>query len=554
MIRRFRMSIENRILIPLVSIVLIVMLGFGTIFFVTEYQVFLRAGQEQGTALAGYINADIDAGGFWADPDALLQKYEDCYKGDELFIYAPDGTRLYGRRERNPGDPGEVVLAESAANRLGWRVVYSVDRKALILSIIEEQRYIILASIAMLIIIIQAGMLSAYSISAPIGELSETCAEISRTPSVYRPDAVLEYTRRTDEIGMLAGAFRSMMESMKGYTDQLTWTKALNESIVQNLPVGLLVYDVSGNMTFMNAHAESMLNVPDERDGEGRSLKEIVAGIVRKGDVLPPPAVLTGPEGRIRNMEFGSWKLTHPDTGEDWGTLITIDDVTYQRHMEEKISNDEKLAYTGRLAADVAHEAKNPLAGIRAGLQVLNRKMLSDRDRLLCGEMIREVDRVNLLISNLVNIARQRESEKTWVSLNALCDELLLLYSKVAENKGITFSVSMESNLRIVADEQEIRQIFINLVNNSFKAMDGGGVMIIGSRSEGGVTVIVADDGRGMDAEKLAAVMRGDRGGLGLSIVRRLTARNGGTFRMESAPGEGTRSILYFSGSKGDKT
>lgn len=554
MIRRFRMSIENRILIPLVSIVLIVMLGFGTIFFVTEYQVFLRAGQEQGTALAGYINADIDAGGFWADPDALLQKYEDCYKGDELFIYAPDGTRLYGRRERNPGDPGEVVLAESAANRLGWRVVYSVDRKALILSIIEEQRYIILASIAMLIIIIQAGMLSAYSISAPIGELSETCAEISRTPSVYRPDAVLEYTRRTDEIGMLAGAFRSMMESMKGYTDQLTWTKALNESIVQNLPVGLLVYDVSGNMTFMNAHAESMLNVPDERDGEGRSLKEIVAGIVRKGDVLPPPAVLTGPEGRIRNMEFGSWKLTHPDTGGDWGTLITIDDVTYQRHMEEKISNDEKLAYTGRLAADVAHEAKNPLAGIRAGLQVLNRKMLSDRDRLLCGEMIREVDRVNLLISNLVNIARQRESEKTWVSLNALCDELLLLYSKVAENKGITFSVSMESNLRIVADEQEIRQIFINLVNNSFKAMDGGGVMIIGSRSEGGVTVIVADDGCGMDAEKLAAVMRGDRGGLGLSIVRRLTARNGGTFRMESAPGEGTRSILYFSGSKGDKT
>lgn len=554
MIRRFRMSIENRILIPLVSIVLIVMLGFGTIFFVTEYQVFLRAGQEQGTALAGYINADIDAGGFWADPDALLQKYEDCYKGDELFIYAPDGTRLYGRRERNPGDPGEVVLAESAANRLGWRVVYSVDRKALILSIIEEQRYIILASIAMLIIIIQAGMLSAYSISAPIGELSETCAEISRTPSVYRPDAVLEYTRRTDEIGMLAGAFRSMMESMKGYTDQLTWTKALNESIVQNLPVGLLVYDVSGNMTFMNAHAESMLNVPDERDGEGRSLKEIVAGIVRKGDVLPPPAVLTGPEGRIRNMEFGSWKLTHPDTGEDWGTLITIDDVTYQRHMEEKISNDEKLAYTGRLAADVAHEAKNPLAGIRAGLQVLNRKMLSDRDRLLCGEMIREVDRVNLLISNLVNIARQRESEKTWVSLNALCDELLLLYSKVAENKGITFSVSMESNLRIVADEQEIRQIFINLVNNSFKAMDGGGVMIMGSRSEGGVTVIVADDGCGMDAEKLAAVMRGDRGGLGLSIVRRLTARNGGTFRMESAPGEGTRSILYFSGSKGDKT
>ena len=554
MIRRFRMSIENRILIPLVSIVLIVMIGFGTVFFITEYQVFLRSGQEQGTALVRNLNADIDAGGFWTDPDALLEKYEDCYRGEALFIYAPDGTRLFGRRERTEDAPGELVLAESGENRLGWRIVYSLDRRALILSIIEEQRFIILASIAMLIIIIQAGMLSAYSISAPIGEFSKTCAEISRTPSEYRPDAVVEYTRRTDEIGTLAGAFRSMMESMKGYTDQLTWTKALNESIVENLPAGLLVYDASGNMTFMNAHAESMLDVQDERDEDGRSLGDIVAGIVRKGDVLPPPAVLTGQEGRVRNLEFGSWKLTHPDTGEDWGTLITIDDVTYQRHMEEKILNDEKLAYTGRLAADVAHEAKNPLAGIRAGLQVMNRKMLSDRDRLLCGEMIREVDRMNLLISNLVNIARQRESEKTWVSLNSLCDELILLYSKVAENKGISLSVSMEGNLRIVADEQELRQIFINLINNSFKAMDGGKVTITGSRGAGGVTVTVADDGCGMDAKKLAAVMRGERGGLGLSIVRRLTERNGGTFRMESSPGEGTRSILIFSGSKGEKT
>ena len=185
---------------------------------------------------------------------------------------------------------------------------------------------------------------------------------------------------------------------------------------------------------------------------------------------------------------------------------------------------------------------------------MIERKMLSDRDRLLCAEMIREVDRVNGLISNLVDIARRRESEKTWVSLNSLCDELLLLYYKVAENNGINLVVFMQPDLRIMADEQEIRQILINLINNCFKALDQGGyVMLTGNRSAEGVILVVQDNGSGMEAEKLDAVLRGERGGIGLSIVRRLTEQNGGTFRMDSVPGEGTRAIMTFGGSKGEK-
>lgn len=104
--------------------------------------------------------------------------------------------------------------------------------------------------------------------------------------------------------------------------------------------------------------------------------------------------------------------------------------------MEEKINEDEKLAYTGKLAADVAHGIRNPLAGI----QVVSRKLSEERDRKLCGGMVREVDRVDLLIENLLNLSRRRESKKTTVSLNALFEELQMLYFKVAENKGILFN------------------------------------------------------------------------------------------------------------------
>ena len=111
----------------------------------------------------------------------------------------------------------------------------------------------------------------------------------------------------------------------------------------------------------------------------------------------------------------------------------------------------------------------------------------------------------------------------------------------------------LQPDLRIMADEQELRQILINLINNSFKALERGGyVLLTGNRTSEGVILTIQDNGSGMDAEKLEAVLQGERGGIGLSIVRRLTERNGGTFRMESTEGEGTWAILTFGGSKGE--
>jgi signal transduction histidine kinase len=273
--------------------------------------------------------------------------------------------------------------------------------------------------------------------------------------------------------------------------------------------------------------------------------------MVRRDEVLPQRARMRDKGGKLRDYEFGMWKLRSPDV-TDWGTLCTIDDVTYQKHMEEKLSREEKLAYTGQLAADVAHEARNPLAGIRAGLQVVQRKLTDQRDQMLCQEMVREVDRVNLLIENLLNLSRKRESEKTTVSLNALCDELMMLYFKVAENKGVEFFVEVEGNLWLFADEQELKQMLINLINNGIKAQPNGGrVSLRGWATSEGVTVTVADRGAGMDETAKHRALEGEGGGRGLSIVRRLLAQNGGSMSIDSTPGQGTQVILTFHGTGG---
>ncbi|MEY8402623.1 ATP-binding protein [Oscillospiraceae bacterium 44-34] len=548
--RKWKISstIENKILFPFVCISMVTVLCFCFILYRIEYDVKLRTETLNAQALVEYINADIDAGQYWKEPADLLEKYADNYRGDSLFLYGAGGELLFSRR---PLGDLELVLEDSRNNRLNWRVLYSLDQRAIRLEFIEEQRYMILAAVAMLLIIVQASVFIAYNISAPLRQLSKVCTLVSRDPGGSE-DLSVEYIRRRDETGQLAAAFQAMLDSQRRYTRELTQVKMLNETIVANLPLGVVVRDGKGVVILKNIRADGMLRQSGERDKQGRSLETLLAELARQDPVLPSAVRLYDQSGKVRDCELGAWTLRGAD-GDGCGMLYTIDDVTYQRHMEEKLSREEKLAYTGRLAADVAHEARNPLAGIRAGLQVLEPKLLQERDAVLCREMMREVDRVNLLIENLLNLSRQRESEKTTVSLNSLFDELAMLYFKVAENKGIALSVEMERALWLFADEQQLRQILINLINNSIKAMpEGGRVLLTGRTAADGVTVIVADSGPGMSREKLERVLSGQAGGLGLSIVQRLLEQNGGSLDIDSAPDEGTRAVLTFHGTGGD--
>ncbi len=449
----------------------------------------------------------------------------------------------------------------SAANQaIAQGVELTGEKKGqLLLSCIEEQRYMILMGITALLIIVQTAVLIAYNISSPIRDLAEICTRISLQPASSGTEAVDEYAQRTDETGQLASAFHIMLLSIKEYMDQINWIRALNQGIVENLPLGVIVYDGTDNVVFRNPRAEMLEATTDETDDSGRPLSAIVDERLSRKDILPARVVLSGTDGKPRIYELAFWSLPAETPGSPPGTLCTIDDLSYQHYMEEKLSRDEKLAYTGQLAADVAHEVKNPLAGIRTGLQVLEKKLCSDRDIRLCREMIHEVDRVNLLITNFVNLARQRESEQVTLNLNELLGEMSLLYSKITENKGIRLRSEISGELWLLADEQQLRQILINLINNCIKAMPDGGEIVISAEkvsrqlessgtAASDVLLTVADNGVGMSPEKVERVLRGETGGFGMTIVRRLVSQNNGAMEIESEEGQGTRIRLTFRG------
>lgn len=546
----FRLDIENKILIPFVCISLATVMCFCAILYFTQYRAKLSAQRAEAETMLGYICSDLALGDYQRAPQLLLEKYRTHYNGGNLYIWDRDGSLLLG--DSRTDQEGLEILAQTTDDALGWTVSYRIDPNQVRSSFIEEQKYMILAAVATLIIIVQASVLIAHNISDPIRRLSEVCLSISDDPE-GGGQVEEEYLGKGDEVGQLAWAFQKMMENIHRHTKEILRVKTLNESILENLPLGVAAYDRKDNLICINASASAMLGREEERDEKDRTLRMLLADIIRREEILPPSARLSGPGGKSRDYEFGVWQLREPD-GSRWGVLCTIDDVTYKKMMEERASQDEKLAYTGKLAADVAHEIRNPLAGIRAGIQVISKKVTEEREQRLCQGMVSEVDRVNLLIENLLNLSRRRESQKTTVSLNALFDELQLLYSKVAENKGITFSAHVEGELWLYADEGELRQVMINLINNAVKAMPDGGRLSVQARGgPDALCLTVEDTGVGMDETKLQRVLQGESGGgLGLSIVSKLLIRNGGRLELASRLGEGTQAQAVFPGKGGE--
>ncbi len=225
------------------------------------------------------------------------------------------------------------------------------------------------------------------------------------------------------------------------------------------------------------------------------------------------------------------------------------------------MDNYTKMEYTSRMSATLAHEIKNPIAGIRSGIQLLKGRAEKDGDRMLCDSMIREIDRVNSLIMNLFTLSVKKESQKAEVSLDRVMQEIAMIYARGPEGQRITIQTEMEEHLTGWLNENEFRQIAHNLISNSIKAMVPGreGQLLVTGKTEGRkVKLTFQDNGKGMTPEELAQAMepfytKSINGlGLGLAIVKKLVEQNGGTLEMSSSSGDGTCTVLTFCRKEGD--
>ncbi|HEY6188630.1 MAG TPA: ATP-binding protein [Pyrinomonadaceae bacterium] len=352
-------------------------------------------------------------------------------------------------------------------------------------------------------------------------------------------------------------------------TQSLASLRALHERIVESIRSGVVTTDLQGRIYTFNAAAEEITGYkPADVRGQDASiffgdLDDPIADSLRAagaGETSPrfEAACLT-PDGLRVRLGFSIFPL-FSETGETTGLVITFQDLTEVRALEEISRRQDRLAAVGRVAASIAHEIRNPLAAMRGSIQVLLSEVDGNSEQAELMEIIlRESDRLNRIVTDYLTYARPRASTLVSVDLRDILRETftLLRHSNEMHADHKLEADLPESPVMAQADAAQLKQVFWNLSRNALQAMPGGGTLHVGLRREpsGRLCIVFTDTGRGMTPEQVEHLFEPFSSttggtGLGLSIVYQIIREHGGTINVRSREGQGTTITIELPGDK----
>jgi two-component system sensor histidine kinase HydH len=246
----------------------------------------------------------------------------------------------------------------------------------------------------------------------------------------------------------------------------------------------------------------------------------------------------------------------HGDDGTCNEVVLIVRDLREIKRLEEKVMRSEKLAAVGQLAAGLAHEIRNPLSSIRGFAQFL-RHALKDkpREQEYAEIMIRELDRINRVVSDLLSFANPKAAELAPTSADELVNHVIQLVEADAQSKDITIDRHIDTKIgEMYLDAYQMTQAFLNLLLNSLKFVHKGGRIEVKAllREDGSQFVFqVTDDGPGISPENMTKIFdpffttRETGTGLGLAIVHKIAENHQGDIDVESPPPGKTKGCRF---------
>jgi two-component system sensor histidine kinase HydH len=350
------------------------------------------------------------------------------------------------------------------------------------------------------------------------------------------------------------------MNSYRAAKRSLQDTSAFADEVVTHLPVGLIATDREGRITFFNAAAERITGLTSDYAADRRPdslLPEPLCGLksaVDSGDtIIEQEMECTFSGGNAVPLSVSVTRIVN-EVGEFVGHVLILRDLGEVRRLKDEVRRQEKLAALGGLAAGVAHEIRNPLSSIK-GMATFFGEQFDDGSeaREAAGVMIREVDRLNRVISELLDFARPTDLNLRVSDLAPLINRSIQLIQQDAASQDITIDVHVFDDIcRVSIDPDRLTQCLLNLYLNALQAMADGGTLTVGCECEGGryVRITVGDTGEGIAAEHFDSIFNPyfttkNRGtGLGLAIVHKIIEAHQGHLSVESALDQGTRMII----------
>ena len=336
----------------------------------------------------------------------------------------------------------------------------------------------------------------------------------------------------------------------------LSRIKAFSDNLVANMPIGLLSFDSNSRVTSLNQRAESLLRISVPKSIGNKAdavipaqLATLLNLIKTREGVIEQEIECLMADGRIVPLEVIATRLQEDDD-TFLGYVILFRDLTEIQQLREEIDRSKRLASIGRLAAGVAHEIRNPLSSIKGFATYFRERYRNEpEDQKTADIMVQEVDRLNRVISQLLEFARPMNIQLKTIAAEAFIQHSVKMVENQAKDRGIKIVQKIFSEMdNIIIDPDRMNQVLLNLYLNAFDAMEQGGILSItlSLHDEEKIRFDISDNGKGIgnhDIEKIFDpyfTTKPSGTGLGLAIVYRIVEAHRGEIKVQSIEGQGT--------------
>lgn len=363
--------------------------------------------------------------------------------------------------------------------------------------------------------------------------------------------------------GSLAERFLRTQRELESERRTLGDLQAFSDVIFQSVGTGLIALDRDHRITAFNRAAETITGVPaatalgaswTDVFGPEASPREIAAVIAGQADApMRHEIELRRPDSALVPVRITAWALEAGD-GTRLGCIAACEDLSAARAMEAGLRQADRLATLGRMAANIAHEIRNPLASLSGAVETLTSADVARETRARLTEIVvRESRRLSEIIEHFIEYAHPAPLVVERIDAAVVLDDVLCTLPQRLSADEVKIVRALPATLPLEADREKFRQVVWTLCVNALGAMPTGGELRLEAHIRAGmVEISVSDTGDGISLQELAyafepfVATRHDATGLGLALVHRIVHEHGGEATVRSEPGLGAEFIVRF--------
>ena len=361
-------------------------------------------------------------------------------------------------------------------------------------------------------------------------------------------------------IGALAIVSLFLVQAYRTARASLTRVTVFSEALVRNMPIGLLAVDKDNRVVVCNEHARGLFT-GDCAEIVGQDAARILPdALVRLLEKANAPSGLIEQDILLSTVGNGeqTWEVVaaaFADEDVNEGKILLARNVTAIRGLEKEVARSRHLNAIGSLAAGVAHEIRNPLSSIKGFAVYFKQRLSGNRDDEETADiMIAETERLNRVISQLIEFARPLTLKKEKTALAGLVRQTVKLVEAEAQKNNVQIDMRVPEDMpEVEIDPDKIKQVFLNIFLNALAAMPGGGRLSVElAQAQDALEMVITDTGTGIDEKDLPRIYdpyftsKPAGTGLGLAVVQKIMEAHGAMLKIESRAGAGTKVILRF--------